>query len=104
MPNTFRPATNREWVHRAELLSEAYIPHLREEGHPMGSVVAINLATAEYVVGARAPQAMHLYAQRFGKDAEPDMYIERRPVVERGGVTAVVEAAQVYRMIKFSAS
>jgi len=61
--------------HRSLLLSEAYIPYLRER-HPMGSVVAINLQTAQYVVGSQSPQAMYAYWDKFGKAADADMYLE----------------------------
>ena len=70
-----RALTDNERFHRGVLLSEAYLPYLRER-HPMGSVVAINLATAEYVVGPQSPQAMHLYWDKFGKEADADMYLE----------------------------
>jgi hypothetical protein len=66
--------TDAERCDRWIQLSEAYIPYLRER-HPMGSVVAINLQTAEYVVGACSPEAMDLYNEKF-PDAEADMYIE----------------------------
>jgi hypothetical protein len=62
-----------ERCNRSQLLSEAYIPYLRER-HPMGSVVAINLLTAEYVVGEHAPDAMKQYSEKWGDDA--NMYIE----------------------------
>ena len=67
------PLPEHEKCNRSLLLSEAYIPYLRER-HPMGSVVAINLATAEYVVGEHAPDAMMRYRDKWGDDA--DMYIE----------------------------
>src|SRR6478672_7838372 len=55
-----RELSDSERYQRGALLSEAYLPYLREF-HPMGSVVAINLKTAEYVVGAHAPEAMYTY-------------------------------------------
>jgi hypothetical protein len=39
-----------QWCDRSIQLREAYLPWLRER-HPKGSVVMINLLTAEYVVG-----------------------------------------------------
>jgi hypothetical protein len=83
-----RPLSASERHHRGQLLSEAYIPYLRER-HPMGSVVAINLQTAEYVVGAQSPQALFEYWDTFGKAADADMYLEpihwpdTRPMQER---------------------
>ena len=38
----------------------------------MGSVVAINLLTGKYVVGAASPQALYMYLDTFGKKAEPN--------------------------------
>jgi hypothetical protein len=62
-----------ERCNRSQLLSEAYIPYLRQR-HPMGSVVAINLLTAEYVVGEHSPDAIDRYKEKFVDDA--NMYIE----------------------------
>jgi hypothetical protein len=81
-----RELSDSERYQRGALLSEAYLPYLREF-HPMGSVVAINLKTAEYVVGAHAPEAMYTYQGKF-PDADADMYLEAiqwpdtRPIME----------------------
>ena len=42
----------------------------------MGSVVAINLLTGEYLVGGGSPQALYMYRDTFGKKAEPNMWLE----------------------------
>jgi len=42
----------------------------------MGSVVAINLLTGEYVVGGASPQALCMYRDTSGKKAEPTMWLE----------------------------
>jgi hypothetical protein len=82
----FRALSGSERSHRSRLLTEAYIPYLRER-HPMGSVVAINLLTAEYVVGEHSPDAMDLYAEKFGDKAnmwmEPIHWPDSRPMQER---------------------
>jgi hypothetical protein len=76
-----RELSDSERYQRGALLSEAYLLH------PMGSVVAINLKTAEYVVGAHAPEAMYTYQGKF-PDADADMYLEAiqwpdtRPIME----------------------
>jgi hypothetical protein len=77
MPKKYgdRELSESDHYHRGVLLSEAYLPYLRER-HPMGSVVAINLRTAEYVVGAQSPMAMYEYWDKFGKAADRDMYLE----------------------------
>ena len=71
----FRKLSSSERVDRAGLLAEAYIPYLRER-HPVGSVVAINLLTAEYVVGAQSPIAIYIYRNKFGEDADANMWLE----------------------------
>ena len=66
MPKSMRKhLSNEEWCHRSVQLREAYIPWLRER-HPEGSMVMINLLTAEYVVGRDASEAMTLFAEKFG--------------------------------------
>jgi hypothetical protein len=57
--------SNAEWCHRSVQLREAYVPWLRER-HGEGSVVMINLLTAEYVVGPSIEDAMALFAEKFG--------------------------------------
>jgi hypothetical protein len=42
----------------------------------MGSVVAINLLTGEYVVGGGSPQALYMYRDTFAKKAEPTMWLD----------------------------
>jgi hypothetical protein len=88
MPKKYRdhPLSERERYDRGVRLSEAYLPYLRER-HPMGSVVAINLKTAEYVVGAHAPEAIYTYLEKF-PDADADTHLEpihwpdTRPIME----------------------
>ena len=70
----FRKLSSAELVDRSALLTEAYIPYLRER-HPIG-VVAINLLTAEYVIGAQSPIAMDMYKDKFGDEAAANMWLE----------------------------
>jgi hypothetical protein len=71
----FRKLSDSERVDRSQLLTESYVPYLRER-HPMGSVVAINLLTAEYVVGGASPITLYMYSDTFGKRAEANMWLE----------------------------
>jgi hypothetical protein len=54
-----------EWCTRNVQLREAYCPWLRER-HPRGTVVMINLLTAEYLVGRDATKLMTEFAAKFG--------------------------------------
>jgi hypothetical protein len=71
----FRKLTNSELVACGVESGPAYAGHLHEH-HPMGSVVAINLLTGEYVVGGASAQALYMYRDKFGKKAEPNMWLE----------------------------
>ena len=64
-----------EWVSRGVECGPAFTEYLGERC-PMGSVVAINLLTGEYVVGGTSPQALYMYRDTFGKKAEPNMWLE----------------------------
>jgi len=70
----FRKLSSLEWVSRGAESGPAYAEYLRERS-PMGSV-AINLLTGEYVVGGASPQALYIYRDKFGKKAEPNMWLE----------------------------
>ena len=71
----FRKLSSLEWVSRDSESGPAYAEYLRER-FPMGSVVAINLVTGKYVVGGASPQALYMYRDKFGKKAEPNMWLE----------------------------
>ena len=70
-----RKRTSLEWVSRGSESGPAYAEYLRER-FPMGSVVAINLVTGKYVVGGASPQALYMYWDKFGKKAEPNMWLD----------------------------
>ena len=71
----FRKLSRSEFTSRGVESGPAYAEYLRESS-PMGSVVAINLLTGEYLVGGGAPQALYMYRDTFGKKAEPNMWLE----------------------------
>ena len=68
----FRKLSRTELTSRGVESDPAYAEYLRESS-PMGSVVAINLLTGEYVVGGGLPQALYMFRETFGKKAEPNM-------------------------------
>jgi hypothetical protein len=63
------------WHNRGRRLAEEYISYLRDR-HPMGSVVAINVATGEHVVGGASPIALEMYWDKFGKEAQDNLWLE----------------------------
>jgi hypothetical protein len=71
----FRKRASLAWASRGSESGPAYAEYLRER-FPMGSVVAINLVTGKYVVGGASPQALHMYPDKFGKKAQPNMWLE----------------------------
>ena len=69
-----------EWSNRSVQLREAYCPWLRER-HPRGTVVMINLLTAEYLTGRDATTLMAEFTAKFG---DADWYIDMvHPVAVR---------------------
>jgi len=71
----FCKLSSLEWISRGSESGPAYAEYLRER-FPMGSVVANNLVTGKYVVGGASPQALNMYRDKFGKKAEPNMWLE----------------------------
>ena len=72
-----------KWCNRSVQLREAYLPWLRER-HAKGSVVMINLLTAEYVVGQSGEETMALFVEKFGDadwclDMVHPVIVRRRP-------------------------
>ena len=64
--------SNTQWCYRSLQLTEAFIPWLRER-YPVGSVVIVNLLTAEFIVGENTPDAVQQYEARFG---DADSYMQ----------------------------
>ena len=56
----FRKLSRSELTSRGMESGPAYAEYLRESS-PMGSVVAVNVLTGEYVVGGGSPQALYMY-------------------------------------------
>jgi hypothetical protein len=71
----FRKLSPSKWVSRGVGCGPAYAEYLRESSL-MGSVVAINVLTGEYVVRGGSPQALYMYRDTFGKKTEPNMWLE----------------------------
>jgi hypothetical protein len=72
----FRKLSGSDLTNRGVESGPAYAEYLRESS-PMGSVVAINLLTGEYVVGGGLPRKLSTCTGTiFGKKAEPNMWLE----------------------------
>jgi hypothetical protein len=72
----FRKFSGSDLTSRGVESGPAYAEYLRESS-PMGSVVAINLLTGEYVVGGGSPRKLSTCTgTTFGKKAEPNVWLE----------------------------